>query len=451
MDVETGEKVEYQLSRIANASDPRPWAAERVAMARFREKFNQEIVFMAEGLPAMGYRSYRVVPKDTLRPTPADVPLETGDLENRFFRLTVDAGTGTMTGLFDKELGRELIDTAAPHGFGDLIVRSCATAEEQAWKVTGIGIAEHGTVFTTLRLEGSSFAVPRWTRDIIVYHQEKRIDVNFRLLRDSEPNVELFAAFPFRIADPTVMFEGSGSVIEPTVDQIPGSNTDYYAMQHWADVAGNDYGISWCPIDTHMAEFGGLWPGYVSRAHHGVTGPDYGHPFLKPGEIGNGHIYAMIMYSNFRTNFINVQPGEILCRYSFRPHKGDWREGDATGFGWGVMNPAFGVWMRGPNKGALPPVRSFCSVTPSNVLILNIKRADDGKGFIVRLAEIEGRTTQARLDVSFIRFSRAAAANPVEEDREAIPCSDGLVSVPMGPFETKTVRLIEQSDDSKDS
>lgn len=441
VDVDTGENVRYQLSRLTDATDPRPWAAERVAIGKISPRSSCEFVFMARALPAMGYRTYRVVPVGTERPAAADTSMDPCNVENDFFTLAIDAATGSITSLFDKEFDKELVDANAPHGFGDLIVRSCATAEEQAGEVTEAGIVEHGDLFTTIRVKGASFAVPHWTRDIIVYHCEKRIDVNFRLLRDSEPNVEVYAAFPFLVENPTFVFEGSGSVIEPTVDQVPGSNTDYYAMQRWADVSGKNYGISWSPVDTHMVEFGGLWPGYVSAAHHGVTGPGYGHPFLKPGEISKGHIYAMIMYSNYKTNFINVQPSDILCRYAFRSHRGGWAEGDAVGFGCGVMNPPLGVWMHGPRRGELPPVRSFCSVAPSNVLLQNIKQADDGDGLVVRLAEIEGRQTEARLDVPFARFGRAVAASAVEEDREALICSNGTVSVPVGPFEIKTVRL----------
>jgi alpha-mannosidase len=306
LDVETGKAVSCQMSKISDPTDPRPWAAERVAISRTRDKFAWEVAFRAEGVPAMGYRSYRVVPRNGTPSVQDDALPAVESLENSFFRLRFDAATGDIVSLFDKEVGRELVDADAPHRFGDLIVRSCATAEVKTHMRADVHVVEHGAVFTTVRTKGESFAVPRWTRDVILYHSEKRIDVNFRLLRDSEPNVELFAAFPFLVPDPKIAFEASGSVIEPTVDQIPGSNTDYYAMQHWADIGGKGYGITWCPVDTHMVEFGGLWPGYVSRAHHGVTGPDYGHPFLKPGEIGRGHIYAMIMYSNYRTNFIIV-------------------------------------------------------------------------------------------------------------------------------------------------
>jgi len=442
LDVETGKPVCSQLSKISDPTDPRPWSAERVALSRTRDKFAWEIAFEAEGVPAMGYRSYRVVPRNGSAAVQDDTAPAVESIENSFFRLGIDAETGNIVSLFDREMGRELVDANAPHPFGDLVVRSCVTAEEQTHRQTDVYVAEHGKLFTTVRTKGESFAVPRWTRDVILYHSEKRIDVNFRLLRDSEPNVELFAAFPFLVPDPKIAFEASGSVIEPTVDQIPGSNTDYYAMQHWADIGGDGYGITWCPVDTHMVEFGGLWPGYVSRAHHGVTHPDYGHPFLKPGEISKGHVYAMIMYSNYRTNFINVQPGEIVCRYSIRPHQGGWAEGDAPGFGWSVTNPVFGVWMRGPNEGSMPPAGSFLSLDPPNVLLLNMKRADDGNGIVIRLAETEGRPAQVTINTSFVQFRQAFITSPVEANQQEARCEGSKVAVAIEPFEIKTVRLI---------
>ena len=146
---------------------------------------------------------------------------------------------------------------------------------------------------------------------------------------------------------PRFRFEGTGSVTEPIRDQWPGSNTDYYAVQHWAHVGNEDWGVTWTPLDTPMAEFGGLWPGYVSGAHHGVRGPGYGHAFLRSGELRQGYMYAMISYNNFRTNFVNVHPGEYVVRYAFSSHRGDWRTGRAWQFGWNATNPPLAVWDTG--------------------------------------------------------------------------------------------------------
>jgi len=84
-------------------------------------------------------------------------------------------------------------------------------------------------------------------------------------------------------------------------DQFPGSNSNYYTVQHWADVSDREVGVTLCPLEAHLVEFGGLWPCYVSQAHHGFTPPDFGRPFVKPEELRNAHLYSFLLASNFRT------------------------------------------------------------------------------------------------------------------------------------------------------
>jgi hypothetical protein len=252
---------------------------------------------------------------------------------------------------------------------------------------------------------------------------------------------EVYVAFPFQVEDPRFRFEAGDAVIEPTVDQWPGSNTDYYAVQHWAEVYNDQCGVAWTPVDTPMAEFGGLWPGYVSGAHHGVTGPGYGHPFLRPGELERGHIYAMVSYNNFRTNFINVHPSEFVVRYSFGTHPGDWRGGRARAFGWNVTNPPLAVWMNGPQQGALPARASFCELDAANVMALTLKRAEDGNGLILRLVETEGRASTVRVVLPHLSLLHAFETNLVEENQRLLTCAEHEVQITVKPFAMTTLRL----------
>jgi alpha-mannosidase len=99
--------------------------------------------------------------------------------------------------------------------------------------------------------------------------------------------------------------------------------------------------------------------------------------------------------------------------------------------------------MRGPTEGVMPPVGSFLSIDPSNVLLLNMKRADNGNGIIIRLAETAGRRTQTTVNTQFTRFRQVLITNPVEEDQEEVHCNDCRISLGMEPFEIKTVRLVQ--------
>ncbi len=442
IDEATGASVAYQLSRATDPQAARPWAAERAAMGKVDARYRAELVFVAEGLPPVGYKTYRIVPCAAWPNFASDNSASEQVVDNRFFRLEMDPRTGAVAGLVDKASGCDLVDHGAPHGFAEVVARHCETGEQEAASMSRVALAESGPLYATLRFAGSVAGCPSVTRDITLYHTLKRIDVGLRVLRDSTPNLELYCAFPFQVEAPRFRYESSASVIEPLRDQLPGSNTDYYAVQHWAEVGNERHGVVWTSVDAPMAEFGGLWPGYVSGAHHGVTPPGYGHPFLKAGELQRGHIYSLLMYHNFRTNFINVRAGESLFRYSFTAHAGQPAAGQVQAFGWGAADPPLVVWMKGVQAGSLPASTSFCRIDAPNVMLLTWKRAEDGAGFILRLIETEGKQTDVTISLPMLRVLQAYQANLVEVNQAPLPSAAHSVRLTLGPFAIGTVRVV---------
>ena len=499
VDAATGTSVPYQLSTVTDPRAPLPWAAERVALgAALDAKHVRDVVFVAEALPSVGYKTYRVSPCKKRPKFPVEHSLLDGGAgsvrgaENRFFELRLDPEDGSIQSLYDKELERELVDGEAPHGFGRLVVRASDAAEGEQARFVSADVAEDGPVFTTFRVQSEASCCPRIEEAMTLYHGWKRIDVSVRVLRDSTPMREVYVAFPFHVEEPRFRFEGPCSVVEPITDQWPGSCTDSYGAHHWVDVSNGEWGITWTALDAPMVMLGGLRPGYVSGAHHGVRGPGYGHPFLTEGELARGHIYSLISYNNFRTNFINAHPGEYLMSYSFCSHGGDWRGGGArvgdrgaagngqagtdgggagrsrgaVRSGWSAANPPEPVWLKGPNaargpggpktprepapRGAgsapLPVEASFCSVDAPNVLALAFKQAEVGRGVILRLMEIEGRETEAVVTLPHAAIARVVETNLVEEDREVL-AADAVagdahsVRVRLVPHSIKTLRL----------
>ena len=433
----TGKRLPYQIVRTTDPQATIPWAAEGIAAGGMTE-----LVFLAEALPPMGYKTYRIIPCDEWPSFEGRYTATDELLENRFFRLEIDAERGVIRSLLDKELGRELIDADAPHGFGQMIVRDCGTGEEELGRSVGATLVEVGPLYATIRLKTEASCCPRVTEEISLYHGVKRVDFNARILRDSTPTREVFFAFPFQVEKPRFHFEAPNAVIEPICDQLPGSNTDYYAVQHWANVGNEEWGVIWTGVDAPMAEFGGLWPGYVSSAHHQARGPGYGHSFLKPGELAQSHIYSLVSYNNFNTNFVNAHPCEYLVRYSFGTHVGSWREGGARRFGWNVAHRPLAVWMNGPQKGgALPPSASFCEVDAPNVMVLAFKEAEDGRGYILRLIETEGKETTVAVDMPYLAFQRVSETNLVEENQRELPGDGHAVTVAIKPFAVVTLRL----------
>jgi hypothetical protein len=267
--------------------------------------------------------------------------------------------------------------------------------------------------------------------------------VGLRVLRDSTPNLELYCAFPFQVDGPRVRFESAATVMELLRDQMPGSNTDYYGVQHWANVRNDECGVTWTSVDAPMAEFGGLWPGYVSFAHHGVTPRGYGHRFLKEGELTKGHIYSLLMYHNFRTNFINVHTGETVFRYSFTAHGPAQADGAEQAFGWGAAEPPQAVWMKGAQVGSLPAATSFCQVDTPNVILLAWKRAEDGPGFVLRLIETAGRESDVTITLPHLNVLHAYRANLVEENQSMLSADAHTICLHVGAHSIATIRVVE--------
>jgi hypothetical protein len=444
-DAGTGARVPFQLARLDGPRAARRWAPERWALGKVDPRHLTDIVLAPGALPPLGYRTFEVVPCAAW-PSFGDGAAPAGDppevVETPAFRLTLDPARGGVVSLYDKVLARELVDAEAPHVLGQLIVRSSETGAEETLAVSDVAVVAAGPLYTTLRLQGAAPACPQVTVEITLWAPPvRRIDLRARILRDATPMRELYLAFPFLVDAPRFRFAGPGAVVEPLRDQWPGSNTDTYAVQAWAHVGNDDWGITWTAQDTPIAEFGGLWPGYVSGAHHGVRGPDYGHPFLRPGELRRGHIYAMISYHNFRTNFANVWPGEVVVRYAFTPHQGDWRQAHAWQVGREVTHPPLAVWMQGPGPGPLPLSRSFCRVDAPNVVVLTVKGAEDGDGIIVRLMETAGQPTEATVTFPSLSIRHALAANLVEENQRLLSSTEHSVTLDVPAYALRTLRL----------
>jgi len=441
IDTETGETVSYQVVKHNSPKAPVPYAASRYALGQFNRAELFEIVFVAEDVSVVGYKTYRLVPKEKATSFESSIAVGERSLENRYFKITLNSQTGTMESIYDKELSREIVDKDAPHKLNQLIVRRAKTGKEENLQKATIRKGESGPVYGSLIVSSQNTGCPQVTQEIILYDKIKRIDIFNRVLRDSTPLLEVYFAFPFLMNNPHFQFEGSNSVIEPLKDQFPGSNSDYYTMQHWADVSNEKIGITLSSIEAPIIEFGGLWSGYVSYAHHGVTPPGFGHEFKKSGEFTKGYMYSYIMNNNFRTNFENIQVTDTLFRYSITTHQGNWKQGQAHDFGWAISNPLIPICINGKKKGKLKKSISFCQVDKANVLLSTLKKAEDGNGIIIRLIETEGKNTTTTLTLPFISITQVYQTNLVEENERLLSAQKHEVTAPIKAFGITTIRV----------
>jgi len=453
IDEETGRKVPYQIVELDSPQAPIPYAANRYGRGQFGRRELFDMVFIAEDVPSLGYKTYRLSPKDKAASFSSSVVVGDRSLENRFFRVTLDPQTGAIESIYDKELSRELVDRDAPHKVNQFIAKWVKTGKQESPKKANIRKGQSGPVYGSLVVSGEGAGCPQLTQEIILYDKVKRIDFANRVLKDSTPLLEMYFAFPFKMDNPDFRFEGSNSVIKPLRDQFPGSNSNYYAVQHWADVTDGEIGVTLSSVESHMLEFGGLWPCYVSPAHHGVTPPDFGREFVKPSELTKGHMYSFVMNSNYRTNFETVQQADMLFRYSITTHKGGWKEARPRDFGWAIGNPLIAVTRGRAQRGrsgrkkltaaitGLGKKMSFCRVDKPNVLLLTLKRAEDGDGIIIRLIETQGKATTASVTLPHIAVAEAMVTNLVEENKGRAVFTEHEIQVNLKAFGITTIRI----------
>ena len=85
---------------------------------------------------------------------------------------------------------------------------------------------------------------------------------------------------------------------------------------------------------------------------------------------------------------------------------------------------------------------SFASVDRDNVMIETVKRAEDGKGTVIRLYESENAYTKAKLTVN-TNFSRAYICNLLEETEYEAGADGNVIDVILKPYEVVTVKVMQ--------
>ena len=447
VDTETGNTVPHQLVEIDNPLSPVPFASGRYARGHFtttdwfsKEPANFSLVFTAENVPPLGYKTFEIVKSEKTIVEKSDLLINGYTIENRFYKITLDPDNGTINEIYDKDLGTNLVDKSAPHRFNQLIARWPGTGEQQSPKVAVIKTGQKGPVYASLIVFSSAEGCPEVTQEIILYNNIKRIDLNNRILKDMKPAMEVYFAFPFSIDNPEFSFEGPLSVIRPLKDQFPGSNSNYYSVQHWAHLSDGKTGITFSPVDAHLLEFGSLNTSSVSQAHHGVTPLTFNTPFVT--EFKKGYLYSYVINSNFCTNFQTTQLGDILFRYSFTSGNEN-KDHQAPGvFGWSAGNPLIPVAVTGKGGGNLPLTMNFCRIDQPNVIVLAFKKAEEGEGYIIRLNETEGRETGVEVNFPAFSLEKVFETNLVETNRQTLEFRDHAFSTTLKPFGIKTFRLI---------
>ncbi|MEM9142335.1 MAG: hypothetical protein AAGA86_05060 [Bacteroidota bacterium] len=400
-----------------------------------------------QNVPPLGYRNYRILVSSTLKKKQSQNPMVDPIFENNFYKVTLDLERNGIASIWDKELNKELVDSNSTYRLGTMVYellnnrrdleRLTNTLRDTVYKplkkeivtlreVKITGTAE-GAIWKSVFLNGR---LPECADEkgvhieLRLYHDTKKIELLYDMvkLENSDPE-GVFITFPFSSEDDgQLAFEVQGGLVYPGKNQLEGTASDWNTIQNFARVTGNNAQIVFCSGDVPLVHFGNINTGRYYYKH----------------EPENGHIYSWVLNNYWVTNFRASQRGELKWKYQITS-SGDTSISLATRFGTENRIPMIARAYSAGNKNMPQVSKTIIDLnTPKNLLLVNSRPTDDGKGILLHLRETEGG--HALLDVSKIlqnpNLLGAWDVNVLGEKRKEL--GDSLL---IEHFETKFIRL----------
>lgn len=364
IDIASGERVPFQVDAI-DPDAPEPFAPERHGLSQGTRRYGmfeepvglrQTLRFVARDVPAYGYKTYALVPKEE---APDGGEEAAGFIESEYYRLSWDEGG--VVSLTDRLTGAELLDGSCPHRLGQVLVRHGNELHPQPMSVASID-ARRGKVVSTLTLRGSARGIPAIALTFCLWKGLRKLEIAARILRDGTPMLNAHLAFP--LTGSGFQYGGPLCAITPVADFLPGAQSDALAVCDWVRVQGSN--VRFETLDSPIVSLGALHPGYVSPAHRCNMPEDIHHPLTLEDYRSSGWIYSMLYSNNYGTNWAVSGSGETLYRYVL---------GEDCACAMTIFSDR--------SNDTLPAQHCLLRVEGGELIAL--KRAEDGNGYIARL------------------------------------------------------------------
>jgi hypothetical protein len=404
------------------------------ARAQAIEKFSDGTYWAiwVDDVPAFGYKKYNIVVSDE------DVPKTSGNtktdidfIENNWYKITFDKTKGTATGLFDKELNKELIDKNSEWKLGEFIYETLGNRSQmeskkldkykrEAQSSVEFEGFEEGPVWNTIRFKGKTAAADGFLiTEIRLFNTAKRLEIAFHIDKKMVTDPEgIYIAFPFKLENGQLAFDVQGGEIRAGVDQIPGSSNDWNTVQNYARLWNSDAQVLINSKETPLMQFGGINTGrYKAGATPATT-----------------HIFGWPMNNYWVTNFNAEQHGGFNWTYSIISEKGNSQQA-ATRFGWENNVPFLARVIPGGGNGGGVQQGSVISGWPENIILVSAMPAEDGKSALFHVRETAGKVATISLRNEITRKQL------VINEADVIGNMVGNGTNQLKPFESKFLKV----------
>jgi len=437
------------VSHRTVAFNPLPWKRDAL--------INGSLV---KDIPAGGYMALPVEAVSSTRPVKAG-----NTFENVHFRIVLDPKRGAIGSLIDKRSGREMVDAAGEHGFGQYLheqfsaddvaeyckayIRGEKTEKgwnEYSWAYAQIGkpnlppasempyramTAGNWTVTRSICGNTTTFVMsaardetgvdyPVTTR-IHLYDDAAYVDMELTIEKPADIWPEAgWICLPFKVDDPQFRVGRNGFIMDPARDIISGANRYMYAVGTGVAVFDKQgRGVAVCAPETPLVSIGvpGCWKFdriYVPK---------------KPS------IYFNLFNNQWTTNYRFWNEGKWT--YRFRIWSFDQYDA-ATALITPSLEMRYPVQTASVNtgRGKLPTQQTGLSVSRPGVLVTAFGANPDGEGTLLRVWEQAG--ISGMLTVELPKENKATKATPVnlrgEKIGEGISVRDDKLTFEMGAY-----------------
>jgi len=277
----------------------------------------------------------------------------------------------------------------------------------RSWDVASdpqIAWIETGPVREVIEVK-KKFGLARFTQRIALPRGLSRIE--FDLDIDWEgTNRMVKVAFPLSISSPVATCEIPYGAI------TRASNGEECVAQNWVDVSESGHGVSL------------------------LNDSRYGHDF------GPSLIRLSVLRSPDHPVATTEQHGIHRVRYALYPHAGGWQEAGIPRRGQEWNNPPI-VTVGPRHSGDLPARYSFLEVSPDNVNVSVLKKAEDSDDLLLRCYDSTGSSCTARITLADpLKVDAVHTTDLLENSQAECPSQGTTFQVPVGAWSIETLRLI---------
>jgi alpha-mannosidase len=382
-----------------------------------------EVTLHVLHVPALGYKVVWLGPGHTKSGESEAQAKESGDgitLENATLRVTVNKETGCITSLFDKKSNFETLASGACGN--QLQFFHDNPRDYDAWNIDpGTLDAAPETIAhaDSVELVHNPEPVIRITRH---FQQSKFVQtLGFTAGGDMvdidnqidwhEAHILLKAAFPVAATGPFATYEiPYGSIERPTTRNNSWEKAQFEVpAMRWADLGDGRHGLS-----------------VINRTKYGYDA------------VGN--LLRLTLLRSPKWPDPDADMGHHHFHYALYPHAGSWKEAMTVRRGYEYNYPLHGV-VTMAHTGTLPASHSFADISPENVALTAVKKAEDTNGLIFRVYEWAGKDSTVEFHVP-PGAQRATVTNLMEKpEGSPLEVTGDVVKAPIHPYEILTIRV----------